>query len=325
MVMNSFRELFHSFAGTEFASAEPLKADSSDRKIFRLRSEGQSVVGIFNEHAGENEAYINFTNAFLKKSLRVPKVLAHSDDMLCYIVEDLGDVTLFSLRKREEKKDNFLLYSGAVSDLAGFQVRGKSLIESGLLKSVPSFDSAVITSDLLKFSRYYLEEIRNFRLSKNAIAEAAGAFLDIVNDSFPDYFMYRDFQTRNIMLKDGQLFYIDFQSGMKGPPVYDLVSFLFSGSISLDDDEREFLSECYFRQFEEECGIPQGALKRNIPEIALLRLIQALGSYGYVYSKRREKSILGKVPLALSNIGRLEEKLKASALRDFVRSLPLSQ
>lgn len=133
--------------------------------------------------------------------------------------------------------------------------------------------------------------------------------------------MYRDFQPRNIMIRNDKLFYIDFQSGMNGPVQYDLVSFLYSGSISIDRHQRQELSDIYFDGFSKTSGTDIQALRDDVPEIALLRMVQVIGSYSFVHSRNPSAGTLVKIPKAVSNVESLLPDLKEGTLKWFAVEL----
>lgn len=317
ILLNSFRDIFRKATGVDFEKIEQLKADSSERKIFRLASGDESYVAVHNEHLEENAAYISFSKSFLNAGLLVPKVISVSDDNSSYLVEDLGDMTLFKYSSSVVKDSLHDLYSKALSDLVMFQTLGKTVIDFS--KCFPSeiFDETIILNDIEKFRKYFLKNIAGIELPKSKLENISDIFIRIVEKNCHDHFMYRDFQPRNIMLKESNLYYIDFQSGMKGPAQYDLVSFLYSGSIELDEEERMVLSKSYSSSFEYQTGITEDEFMNDLGEFVLLRMVQVLGSYSYVHHKKQIDDTLKKIPKAINNIALSVGKIKDPILKEF--------
>lgn len=306
--------------GCDFDGISPLRAHSSERKIFRLSGKGGTSIAVYNENAAENRAYTGFTEFFLSCDLSVPKILAVSGDCLAYLAEDLGDMTLHSFADERGTEQAYGYYRAAVTDLVHFQLSGRSGFDFSLCYPSSLFGMKIIAGDIAKFSEYYLVRLGN-KLNTFSESELTRLFLEIVERNTTGCFMYRDFQPRNIMIRDGKLFYIDFQSGMNGPAQYDLVSFLYSGSISIDNRQRRELSEIYFGEFEKISDKKTEALRDDLPEIALLRLVQVIGSYSFVHSRNPEAGTLAKIPKAVSNIGSLLTVLKEGKLKQFAGEL----
>lgn len=321
ILLNSFREIFRKATGVDFDTIDQLKADSSERKIYRLTSGEDSFVAVHNEHLEENAAYISFSNSFLQAGLPVPKVISVSDDNSSYLVEDLGDMTLFKYSSREDTHRLHDLHSKALSDLVMFQTLGKSVIDFSKCFPSQNFDNAIILNDIEKFRKYFLEDIAGIEFPQASLEKITDIFAMIVERNSHGHFMYRDFQPRNIMLKDDNLYYIDFQSGMKGPAQYDLVSFLYSGSIELDEEERMVLSKSYSVSFAYQTGIPEEEFMHDFGEFVLLRMVQVLGSYSYVYHKKQIDDTLKKIPKALDNIALSLGKIKDPDLKEFAERI----
>jgi aminoglycoside/choline kinase family phosphotransferase len=317
ILLNSFRDIFRKATGVDFEKIEQLKADSSERKIYRLTSGDESYVAVHNENLEENAAYISFSKSFLNAGLLVPKVISVSDDNSSYLVEDLGDMTLFKYSSSVVKDSLHDLHSKALSDLVMFQTLGKTVIDFS--KCFPSeiFDKTIILNDIEKFRKYFLKNIAGIELPQTKLENISDIFIRIVEKNCHDHFMYRDFQPRNIMLKESNLYYIDFQSGMKGPAQYDLVSFLYSGSIELDEEERMVLSKSYSSSFEYQTGITEDEFMNDLGEFVLLRMVQVLGSYSYVHHKKQIDDTLKKIPKAINNIALSVGKIKDPILKEF--------
>lgn len=306
--------------GCDFESVSALRAHSSERRIFRLVSNAGTSVAVYNENTAENRAYTGFTEFFLSCKLSVPKILAVSGDGLAYLAEDLGDMTLHSFADDRGTEQAYGLYKSAVTHLSRFQLSGRSGFDFSLCHPSSVFGTKIIAGDIAKFREYYLERMGN-RLNTFSEGELTNLFLEIAERNTTGCFMYRDFQPRNIMIRNDKLFYIDFQSGMNGPVQYDLVSFLYSGSINIDKHQRHELSDIYFDGFSKASGTDIEALRDDMPEIALLRMVQVIGSYSFVHSRNPGAGTLGKIPKAVANVESLLPDLKEGTLKCFAVEL----
>jgi aminoglycoside/choline kinase family phosphotransferase len=177
----------------------------------------------------------------------VPKIINVSQDNKYYLTEDLGNTTLYSysLEKNTLSKEKFHYYEQALTDLLDFQLSGPDLDYSYCYES-SVLDENVLINDFNKFEEYYLKIFQNGNYN-NELKDHAFKYILKETDINYHYFLYRDFQPRNIMIYSGKLYYIDYQSGRKGPLEYDLASFLYSGSIFINDEERAKLLTHYLK------------------------------------------------------------------------------
>ncbi len=317
ILLNALREIYRDALGRDFDSVTGLKADSSDRKIFRLKSGEESHIAVYNNHPEENLAYIGFSASFSNGALKVPRVLAVSHDNYAYLVEDLGDVSLYKLLKHlaDDRESCMDFCKKALSDLIQFQNIGSIQVDFDLCYAERELAGKVVNGDVDKFTEYYLKKLNNIELPQAFAEDVKDSFNTIVERNSEGLFMYRDFQPRNIMVFREQLWYIDFQSGMKGPSLYDLASFLYSGSIELSDDERIVLKDFYAKEFCRTRQLNPNEFMNDFAEISLLRMIQVLGSYALVFKRKGNEEILGKIPNALVNIRKLESELRNDCLK----------
>lgn len=321
IVLYQFQELFYKHFGKNIEKIDQLKADASDRKIYRLIAGYNSCIAVWNENVAENKAFIGFSKGFKQGGLNVPEIYRESDDIKFYLLEDLGDTTLFMA------KDNFKINSSsfifycqlALKYLKEFQYKGLHYIDINLCYETKEFDLEQMKADEKKFSSYYLA---NFDEPSKYDKLLTPAF-DYINSKLittdKNFFMFRDFQPRNIMLKNEDLYFIDYQSGRKGPIYYDLASFLYSGSIELTEEEREFLIKSYLN------NIKYKTNKQEFAEMfkffVLIRLIQVLGSYGYSYLQKKEKKYIEKIDKAIVNMKSLLGQFDDKIIDEFIYKL----
>ncbi|HMS63704.1 MAG TPA: phosphotransferase [Ignavibacteria bacterium] len=321
IILNTFQELIYKITGSVIESVIQLKAHASERNIFRLKSNGKSYVGIFNENEKENIAFVSFSRTFLNLGLNVPEILSVSDDSLFYIEEDLGDTTLYEFAQISNKISVMDYYEKALSDLLKFQITAKDSIEYKYCYQTMKFNERVLREDVKKFSDYYLGKISgNKELLKEAenITEICISLIQNVPD---DFFMYRDFQPRNIMIMNNELYYIDYQSGRKGPLQYDVASFLYSGSIDINDSERMFLLSHYENELGNYIEYNKEEFRVNIYNFAFIRLLQVLGSYSYIFEKRKDVKMKDKISNALIKMKGLNGYIENEKVNGFIKNL----
>jgi len=324
IILNTFQELIFKETGKNLESIVNLKADASDRKIYRLYYAGNSVIGVFNENKKENLAFINFTGTFTELGLNVPEIFSVSDDSLFYIEEDLGDMTLYNYTSAYLNKDHIDLYKKSLSDLIKFQIIAKDKVDYGFCYQTMEFDPVVIESDLNKFDEYsnslHLKTDFDQKVRKSIIDHS----IQILRKNKKDFFLYRDFQPRNIMIRDSELYYIDYQSGRKGPLQYDVASFLYSGSIDISSEERHKLLGHYLEELGNHISINREEFLNDFYFFAFLRLLQMLGSYSFLSVKKNDGDILKKIPKALLNIKSLSGKINNSVINSYISKLTSS-
>jgi len=324
IILNTFQELMFKETGKNLDKIVNLKADASDRKIYRLFYDDNSIIGIYNENKKENLAFINFTGSFSKLGLNVPQILSVSDDDLFYIEEDLGDMTLFNYTTSFLNEDHIDLYKRSLSDLIKFQITAKDKVDYGYCYQTKKFDRYVIESDLDKFDVYsnslHLKTDFDQEVRESIIAYSA----DILRKANNDFFLYRDFQPRNIMLKNNTLYYIDYQSGRKGPLQYDVASFLYSGSIDVSNEERYALLDHYLSELGKQISYDKEEFLSDFYFFAFIRLLQMLGSYSYLSVKKNDGNILKKIPKALLNIKSLSGKIDNNEINSYISKLTSS-
>ncbi|MDQ3194523.1 MAG: phosphotransferase [Bacteroidota bacterium] len=297
-----------------------IKADASDKKIYRLFVDGTSFIGVYNENKKENLAFINFTKTFSDLNLNVPMILKISDDYLSYLEEDLGDISLFKLTSDSESHISMNYYKQALSDLIKFQIAGKDHIDYNFCYQAKEFNSEVIRDDFNKFNTFYVRYFMKQNLSEEVL-RLIDISCKVISNVDSEYFLYRDFQPRNILFHDNKFYYIDYQTGRKGPLQYDLASFLYSGSIQLSKDERSNLVGHYLSDLRSYIPVNEEEFRHYFYYLSFLRLVQVLGSYAYQFKRKNDKEILKKIPKAIENMKSLKNKIEDAEVRDFITML----
>jgi len=321
IILNNFQALIFSKFGTNLDSINELKADASERKIYRLFSNGNSFIGIYNENVKENLAFINFTNTFVKLGFKVPVIINVSGDNLFYVEDDLGDTTLFKFSISTDKMTIKNYYKNALADLIRFQVDARDEIDYSYCFQTKAFSPEVLMYDFKKFNDYFNRIFLKNNLTNDVINNIFIDLSGVISKAENHFFLYRDFQPRNIMIKNNELYYIDYQSGRRGPLQYDVASFLYSGSINLKDEERNDLINYYLNELNKSVKYDKMEFKFYFYYFAFARIIQVLGTYGYQYETRNDKEMIKKVSKALNNLKSLESKIDDSEIQSFIEKV----
>ena len=304
-MINTISELYKEWKGEEHKQLDVLPQSGSERRYFRLFDTEDSVIGTYGANIKENETFIYFSNHFRKKDLPVANILAVNDTVTAYLQEDFGDRSLLNIL--EEKKfsnEVYFLFKKSLEALAELHVRGDEGLNYNLCLTNTEFGKQAIMADLLYFKYYFLDALRR-PYDKQKLIDDFEALSTYLTRTEYKYFMFRDFQSRNIFVKDdNSIHFIDYQGGMKGAPQYDVASILWQARANLPDEWKENLLVDYMNAFENIIG---SSLERNIFRsqyngYVLIRLLQVLGAYGFRGLFERKAQFLTSIPLALRNL-----------------------
>jgi aminoglycoside/choline kinase family phosphotransferase len=299
-------QLYTEWAGKVPAQVDVLPQSGSDRRYFRLHDEqGGTVIATHGINVPENEAFIYFANHFKQKDLQVPKILAVSNDRIVYLQEDFGHISLLNIL--EEKGFNnevYELFRESLYQLARLQVLGDEGLDYRKCLTNQEFGKQAIMADLLYFKYYFLDALRK-PYDKQKLIDDFEALSNYLTHTEYKYFMFRDFQSRNILVTEGKdVHFIDFQGGMKGAPQYDVASMIWQARANLTDDWKNRLLEDYMNSFEQVSGntINRDVFRSQYNGYVLIRLLQVLGAYGFRGLFERKAQFLTSIPLALNNL-----------------------
>ena len=323
------KELFRKHFGVEVKSAVPMRADGSARKLFRLTGGGRTAVGAENADLKENRAFLGFSRHFRKAGLPVPEIYAEDAEKGIYLEEDLGDMTLFRFLNENRSPGGpaeavVKVYRKAVALLPKFQVKAGQGLDYSLCYPRPAFDKQSMAWDLNYF-KYYFLRLAKIPFDEQALENDFKKFADFLLESPRDYFLYRDFQSRNIMVKDGEPWFLDYQGGRKGALPYDIASLLFDAKADLSFGLREDLLDAYLAALGEHAKVDRKAFLRHYPGFVYIRIMQAMGAYGLRGFYERKSLFLQSIPYAVRNLEYLllttELPIKVPALMEVFRRL----
>jgi aminoglycoside/choline kinase family phosphotransferase len=321
-LQNIFYQCFGAYPNTITA----LKGDGSDRHIFRLKSGAQTVIGISGSNFAENEAFVSFTNHFEKHGLPVPHIYCYDASNGLYLEKDLGDVTLFDWLALHRTASDFeqrrsALYRRVLEYLPRFQIQAGQSIDFSRCYQTPVFESDAMLKDLLYFKQSFLTRFAAEPWDKESLLEDFHTLIHRLLEQKTDYFLYRDFQSRNIMLNENEPSFIDYQSGRRGALQYDLASLLYDAKASLPQELREELLEKYLEEAMRYAPIQADEFKRYFYDFALIRVLQALAAFSFLAHEKGKTYFLQSIPFGLANFGILLHKSAALRKMDELRRI----
>ena len=307
--MDNIKELYRSYTGNECVQCTEIPGSGSNRKYYRLTdSQNHSIIGVIGTSRDENHAFCYLSKQFSLAKLPVPNVLAVSDDGLCYLQDDLGSITLYdALKAGRDAGGRYTAYEKellkrTIASLPDIQIRGGRKIDFANCYPQPSLDATNVLFDLNYFKYCFLKAtgIDFHELKLEASFQLMSRDITHIDSSS---FMYRDFQSRNVMLDaEGNPYFIDFQGGRKGPVQYDLASFLWQASARFSKELREELINVYLTNLKHYTEVDEVRFRKDLQLCVLFRLLQVLGAYGFRGYFERKKYFLDSIPPALDNL-----------------------
>ena len=296
--------------------ARPLQGQlgGSGRVIVRLTGGPYRAIGIQYPVREENVAFLEFSRHFRQCGLPVPEIYAEDLSAGAYLEEDLGDTTLFEFLGRHRSGDAIApeaveAYRKVVAVLPRFQVEGGRDLNYKLCTPRASFDRQSINWDLNYF-KYYFLRLAGVPFSEQALEDDFNRLTEFLLRADADYFLYRDFQSRNVMLREGQPYFLDYQGGRKGALQYDIASLLYDGKADLPPELRIELLEHYLDCLSDCIPVNRDAFMEHYYAFVYVRILQALGAYGFRGFYERKAHFLQSVPYALKNLRWLAAKVK---------------
>ena len=307
-----FEQRFHAPA----AQIQPLQGQlgGSGRNIIRLSAGQQSAIGILYNVREENIAFLEFSKHFRKHGLPVPEIYAEDLNQGAYLEEDLGDTTLFEFLSKHRTGESIApdvveAYRKVVAVLPRFQIEAGRDLNYKVCYPRGSFDRQSIFWDLNYF-KYYFLRLAGIPFNEQALEDDFDSLTNFLLSANCDYFLYRDFQSRNIMLKGGQPFFLDYQGGRKGALQYDIASLLYDAKADLPPELRQQLLDLYIDQLGGFIDVSREAFLHHYYAYVYVRIVQALGAYGFRGFYERKAHFLQSVPYALKNLRWLLHNVK---------------
>ncbi len=306
--MDVLERLFEQHFRVPAERVQPVQGQlgGSGRIIVRLTGGGQSAIGIRYSVREENAAFLEFSRHFRRHGLPVPEIYAEDLSQGAYLEEDLGDTTLFEFLSANRAGEAITpaaigAYRRVVAILPRFQVEAGRDLNYKFCYPRPSFDRQSIAWDLNYF-KYYFLRLAGVPFNEQALELDFGRLTKFLLGADHDYFLYRDFQSRNVMLRDGQPFFLDYQGGRKGALQYDIASLLYDGKADLPPELRQELLDEYLNCLGGYIDLNRESFMEHYHAYVYVRILQALGAYGFRGFYERKAHFLQSVPYALKNL-----------------------
>ena len=298
----SLESLFKHYTGAAPVSCEALTGSASHRRYFRLTGpDGRTLIGVEGTDADENRAFLTIDRHFASKGINVPKVVA--EDGLCYLQEDLGSTVLYDAlasgrASGKYSPDEVALLRKTVAALPKIQVEGARGLDWSVCYPQPSFDARMVDFDLNYF-KYDFLKLSGLEFNEVKLQDDFDRLREDLLAEYSDAFMYRDFNARNVMLVDGEPWFIDFQGGRRGPVYYDVASFLWQARARYPESLREELLQTYLEALRAYGPVDEAHFRSRLRLFILFRMLQVLGCYGYRGLWEGKKPFIDSIPPAL--------------------------
>jgi len=312
--------LFEAVTGKAADQITPLTASGSNRRYYRLQNTeaGVSAIGVEGTSRDENDAFLYMANHFAGKGLNVPRILGVAPDRMSYLQEDLGDTLLFDYIADGRKSGVFSdkekqMLRQTVKNLAQLQTLGAEGFDFRRCYPQPEFNLRSIQWDLHYF-KYCFLKATGLDFQENLLEDEFERLAYILLEPRMNTFMYRDFQSRNVMIASRRNaqgdnvetpFFIDFQGGRKGPVHYDLASFLWQAKANFGADLKEDLTGIYLDELEQHMAVDRGEFRKTLQHFVLFRTMQVLGAYGFRGYFEKKPHFLQSIPFAIDNLRHL--------------------
>lgn len=329
---DGIRKLYIEKFGMEPLSVVKLCGEGSNRMYYRLSGADGTVIGVEGTCVEENMAFVALAEAFAVSSVAAPTVLAVSDDGMCYLQNDLGDDSLFGVMKQSREsgcfsQDDVALLCRVMSELPHIQYRVAEHFDFSKCYPVCEFDSRTVMWDLNYFKYCFLKGV-GVEFNEGVLEDEFGKLTAMLLDDNDNTFLYRDFQSRNVMVSNGKPYFIDFQGGRRGPIYYDVASFVGQARARYTEDVVDAMVDAYLQSLACYKAVDRGEFCKKLSLFRLFRLLQNLGAYGFRGLFERKKAFVEIIPAALAQLksviaGFVDEFPYLAGLVGEIAALPL--
>jgi len=300
------RGLFFKWVPEQGIEIIPLPQAGSYRQYFRLTGQQKHAIGVYSPDKSETRAFITFTNHFRQLGLNVPELYATDPDNDCYLISDLGDLSLLDHLEKNRvdgmpSAETLGFYKQTIAELPRFQVDAGKDVDFSVCYPSGEFDGRSMRWDLNYFKYYFLRLLK-IPFNEAALEDDFDRLVLYLLQSGSSFFMYRDFQARNIMIHNDKPWFIDYQGGRRGPLQYDLASLLFQVKASLPYSFREKMLHWYLENLKKYIAIDEKKFVNDYYGFVLIRLLQVMGAYGFRGYFERRAHFLQSIPYAVENL-----------------------
>ena len=325
--MKRLSSLYNEYFGCCPENVSVITGSASNRSYYRLVSEAGACIGVIGTDRDENDAFVTLARHFSSTGIPVPEIYSVSDDGMVYIQEDLGCLSLYDMlldarsgKTSWEEMESLLCRTMAM--LPKIQYEGAAGLDFSICYPQPSFDRQNIMFDLNYF-KYCFLKASSLEFNEVLLQQDFERLADDLLLHDTDTFMYRDFNVRNVMVKDGCPYFIDFQGGRRGPICYDVASFVWQARAAYSDDQKEKLIQSYIEALSEYTKIPRKEFESELKLFRLFRLLQVLGAYGFRGWTEHKAAFVVSIPSAISNLKELLSEISSESYPYLMQVLEL--
>lgn len=306
MPMEQLLSLYESIYGCSPAGVKPLTGSASNRMYYRLESSSGSCIGVIGTDRKENEAFVTLSRHFLSKGISVPEIYAVSDDRMAYLQEDLGDTVLFDLLVKARKDGEGIcevekLLCQTMALLPKIQFEGSRDLDFSICYPQPAFDRRMVMFDLNYF-KYCFLKASGLEFNEALLQDDFERLADDLLEEDADTFLYRDFNARNVMIREGKPYFIDFQGGRRGPLYYDVASFVWHSRASYSSSLKEKMTDSYLEALTPYASVSREHFDSRLRLFVLFRMLQVLGAYGFRGWTEHKARFMVTIPAAISSL-----------------------
>lgn len=304
--MKALTKLYHDLCLRDPETCTHLTGSASNRQYYRLSGDGHTCVGAIGTDVKENEAFLALAAHLRAKGLNVPTVLAVSEDRMAYLQEDLGGDVLFDMLTKARKTGEGMqdvedLLCRTMSKLPQIQFRGAEDLDFSVCYPQPAFDRRMVMFDLNYFKYCFLKP-SGLEFNEVLLQDDFERFADDLLEEDTDTFMYRDFNARNVMVHDGEPYFIDFQGGRRGPVHYDVASFVYHSRAGYSEELKSRMLDSYLAALSEYMTVDHDRFAETLRKFRLFRLLQVLGAYGFRGLVEQKANFVTSIPAAVTDL-----------------------
>lgn len=301
MTSENAKRFFENHFGEKSTQFVTLAQSGSARVNFLAQNQTGKYIITYNENIPENESFLYFSQIFSDLNLNTPQIFTVSDDRKMYIQEFLGSQTFSDIIVKEGLSENIKsLVKQTLEKLFTLQIQTQDTIDFTQTFEYESYDELPVMHDLYYFKNF-IADVLELEYHKSTLLKEFKKLVNLIENLEPKGLMIRDFQARNIMVNDqNEVSFIDYQSAMKGPLMYDVISFLFQAKANFPEDFKNKMLEFYIQQFENK--EIQSQLKNSVKPIQLMRFLQVLGAYGFRGLIQKKQHFIASIDKGIENI-----------------------
>lgn len=308
-IHENIKTLFLKIFKENITTISRLPQSGSSRIYYRIKSKNHSVIATYNPDKKENTAFFHLSEIFKKNKIYVPGIYASDTEKMLYLQEDLGNETLFERVLKDKKSNKFSdelieLYKKTINQLVNLQINISNKINYSLCYPRAEFDRQSIMWDLNYF-KYNFLKFTDVTFDEQLLENDFNKFAYFLRTADCQYFLYRDFQSRNIMLHNNNIYFIDYQGGRKGALQYDLASLLYDAKADIPKNIRKELLTYYLKTAKKLIKINENKFIKYFYAYALIRIMQAMGAYGYRGLFEKKQHFTDSIPYGLKNLAEI--------------------